>query len=86
MNINPKLAYCATAIVMAILAGLFFLTYENKVTGTDLMTVIGIVILIPTTIFGIHTGVSAGAQAANNATNANANANANAKSTNPAAK
>ncbi len=56
---------CATALLLAILGGLFTLVWHGSVSGTDAMVTITAIVGIAGGAFAVHSGVNAGAQAAN---------------------
>ncbi len=55
---------CGTAILLAILGGLFALTWHGSISGRDALTDIGIIAAAAIGALGVHAGVKAGASAA----------------------
>lgn len=53
-----------SVLLLAILAGVFTLTWHGDLTGGAALGVVGTIIGIASGAFAVHTGVSAGAKAA----------------------
>ncbi len=63
---NPNiLAICGTALLLAILGGIFALAWHGTFTGAEVFGLVTAIIGIAGGAFAVHSGVNAGANAAN---------------------
>jgi mannose/fructose/N-acetylgalactosamine-specific phosphotransferase system component IIC len=63
-TVSPVLAGCATALLLGVLGGIFFLAYHGTVTGGEAMTIVVAIVGIAGGAFSVHSGVNAGSKAA----------------------
>ncbi len=63
---NPNiLAICGTALLLAVLGGIFALAWHGTFTGAEVFGLVTAIIGIAGGAFAVHSGVNAGANAAN---------------------
>lgn len=65
MNVNPMVAWiCSTALLLAVLAGMFALSWHDKSVIVIVLPIVGTIAAAAVAVFGVHAGVNAGANAA----------------------
>lgn len=58
-SLNPNVAWaCATVLLLTILAGIFALAYEGKISGASALTVVVSIVGIISSALGVHAGVT----------------------------
>lgn len=63
-NSSPILVICGTALLLAVLGGLFTLAWHGTFTSSEVFGLVTIIIGIAGGAFAVHSGVQAGGNAA----------------------
>lgn len=66
-NVSPTIAWiCGTALLLAVLGGVFALVWHGSITGVEALSVVGTILAAAVGMLGVHAGVAMGAKSALN--------------------